>query len=100
MGGCRFGGAGVCGAEGYKVMGLGATGLRGCKIGGTGGCGVVGLGGLRSCGLGGGGSLFSRVLNSPNPTRGRGCVALAATRVHGDSPGGPRGAPALEGGIA
>lgn len=58
MGGCRFGGAGVCGAEGYKVMGLGATGLRGCKIGGTGGCGVVGLGGLRSCGLRGEGLCF------------------------------------------
>lgn len=39
-----------------------------------------------------GGSLFCRVMDSPNPSRGRGCVALAATRVHTvTTPGAARG---------
>lgn len=46
----------------------------------------AGLGGLWSCDLWG--SLFTRVFNSPDPSRGRGCVALAATRARGASPGG------------
>lgn len=47
MGGCWIRGAGVFGAESYKVMRLGATGLRGCKIEGT---GAAGLWGWVGCG--------------------------------------------------
>lgn len=82
------------GAGGYRTGGLQNWGDA--RLGGAASCRILGLDGLWSCDLREGG-IF--VLPG-DPSRPRGCVAIAAARVLGDKAGGPPGAPALEGGIA